>query len=739
MSHLLRTAGCARKAIGGKSRGMSLGIALAAAVVAAAVAAWPAITWADGISVNGAAPATGPVAGAASGNDTVTAAGVFSGSYSQNTANNGATETIAVKANADITPPDGLDYWSNPATQTIDGTNYTDDNDYYGLFEINQGTLTNLGTIDATFDDLPASTQLYGLDPYVGNSLAPAGNEDYNFGDGVMAWGTNVGWHGPTTITNGSASNSTATIRGAVTGSGQNFANGIHALEIYGNSAATNLTVNNYGAVDGEVDNYDGTAAGVNAYCLFGGLAITNYAKAMASATAPFYTTGIYGAVYFGDTKLVNNGAATATAGGGAEGYTKGLAYAAGVDLFGYAGNVTATNSGKITGSISGGSTSVCYGMFLWAEGGNNSGGAMTLANSGTIAATNSSGPGGAAKAVYCGGNGAAQTVVNSGTITGTAGQAGGWALGVEDDQSDPINITNSGAIKHNNGLGVAVFAGSGLTTIRNTGTIYGGLLGISAETFNGPITIYDHGSVGCLPTGGGAMGLGNGNNTVYFYGLPSVSGSIIGGSGANTLHFHLTGQLQKVNGKAATLGPNLTSYKLGSSGSIVVSGKTYSWSNFAASGSTAANTIKNGKYEIVNRWSGLALEASAGGTAPGTQIDQAAYTGAAGQQWTVTKLAGGEYEITGVATGESINSGGAADGSKITLQDFEGTSDQMWILTPTDSGYYTITPAAANGYCLDVDGASQSSGAIVQLWMFDDADAYAAGFNQQWGLSLVR
>jgi hypothetical protein len=207
----------------------------------------------------------------------------------------------------------------------------------------------------------------------------------------------------------------------------------------------------------------------------------------------------------------------------------------------------------------------------------------MTLDNSGTVSATSTSASGAGVKTIYCGGNNGPVLVINSGIITGNAGGQGGWGLGVETDGSQPMTILNSGSISHNNGLGLAIFASYGTAVISNTGSIYGGLEGISAETFNGAITIYDTGSI---QSGGSAIRLGTNNDTVYISGLPTITGTMDGGGGSNSLVFQFNGTLQYVNGTIATQGTNLSAYSLGASGSMLVSGKTYSWANFHVSGS---------------------------------------------------------------------------------------------------------------------------------------------------------
>ena len=709
---------------------------LAAAILVLASPTTPTFA---GNSVNGGPAQTGPVIGAASGNDTVTADGAFAGAYTQNPANAGGKEAVTVNPGAVITVPAGIYNRPDSKTRTVTGTTYTDHYFYNGLFDINQGAIDNQGSINGTYLNRPASTQAFGLDQFIDGVGLPntAVNQNYHFADGIFAWSSQVSQFGPTTIVNGSASNTGATIKGVMTGSGQGFANGIQALEYYGPTTAASLTVTNYGTVDGEVQNHDGTAAGINCYSLYGGLTVTNYASGICSATAPYYTTGIYGQVYYGDSTLQNAGLATATATGGKQGVTANKAYAAGIDLFDFAGNINATNTGTATGVSGGAATNVCYGVFLWAQGGSGTGGAMTFTNSGTVTATSSSDTQAAAKTVYCGGNGGTQTVINTGSITGVAGPGGGWALGVENDNSDPINITNSGTISHNNGLGVGVFIGSGPTTIRNTGSLYGGLTGISAQTYHGSMTIYDHGPLGCGAAGNGAMVLGSGNDTAYLYGLPAVSGLLDGGGGSNTLSIHLTGVLQSVNSVPANSGPSLSSYSLGTSGSIVVSGQTYAWKNFIVAGSTAATNIANGTYKIINRLSGKALGALLTGTANGTYVGQATYGGGNFQRWTLTSLGNGRYKIIGVGSGQSLDvvRHTKTNGTRLKISNYKGGVSQQWVLTPTERGYYTITNQFTPDLCLDVAGASTSDGALVNLWSLDDADAAAGGADQQWVL----
>jgi autotransporter-associated beta strand protein len=569
-----------------------------------------------GFVVNNGPPQTGVVVGRASGSpDIVSASGTFTGSYNQNSANGGAFESVTVYSNAVITlrNPGGI------ANARMQNNGNTDTNYYNGLVEIDQGAFTNSGTINATFSSLPASTgPLQGLDPYVSGSPPPNAmpTNNYYYGIGLLAWCGNVGYSTSSTVNN----NSGATIKGIVTGSGTSYAMGIESLQYYGNASSPNIIINNFGTVDGQVTNYDGTAAGIYHYSLYGGLNLTNGASGICSGAAPCYGTGITASSYYGPVNLENAGTAAGFATGAKTGWVSGKAYSVGIDVFTYDNNSNAPISVLNTGVASGLNTGViptngCHGIFLWAEGG-----AMTLNNSGVISANSTADLVGWAKPVYCGGNRGPDLVINSGTITGIAGGGGGWGLGVENDTgvpNDPVNsitILNSGSIYHNNGLGVAVFAGSGPAIISNSvsGSIYGGNEGIAAENYPGNVTIYNYGSIQAGSANNNALDLGPGNDTVHLYGLPKIVGLMNGQGGNNVLDFELTGFLQLVNGSLATLGNNLSAYSLGTSGTLTVSGQTYKWANFNVTGTI---TSAGGSGPVIKAATGTDLTEGASWT----------------------------------------------------------------------------------------------------------------------------
>ncbi len=537
-----------------------------------AVAIAPAFA---GFSVNGGTSLTGVVTGTATGNDTVAGSGTFVGAYVQNSANTSGKPTINIAAGSSITNPGTQGWFANTTLNT---------DIYYhqGLVEFNQGTFTNLGTISCTHTGLTAGATEVTLDTFI-HAMPTGSNRSYYSGDGVLAWDYNAGSNGTTTIINGSSTNATAAITSVVTSNANVIANGIYAFARYGSSSSTNIYIHNYGKVKGEAQNVNSTATGINAYCNYGGLVINNNNPGgTATAIARYYTTGINGYTNFGNVTAANYGSVVATSSGD----SSGISYAVGEDLFSYSGNASFRTTGSVSATSAGTGVNTAYGFFGWAQGVSGTGGKMDLYNSGTITATSSST--GDAKAVYCGGNGGDVTVTNNGTISGVGGSGGGWGLGLEEDTGKTMTITNNGTIKHNNGLGLFLYDTYGGTAniTHNAGAlIYGGNEGIAGESYKGKITIDCYGDVTTSSSANNAMSLGANDDTVRVYGLPTITGTMNGRAGTNSLVFQLTGTLQTVNGVAATSGGALSSYTLGTSGTIVVSGKTYKWANFNVTG----------------------------------------------------------------------------------------------------------------------------------------------------------
>jgi hypothetical protein len=417
------------------------------------------------------------------------------------------------------------------------------------------GTFNNSAGLSFNASTLPADTgPLFGWDLTPG--VTWSGN--YYFGVGVLV---NV-----STGTNAINNNPGGTMQGIVTGTGEGYASGVYA----GGSVAI---INNSGLMDGEVWNNDGTATGVYAG---GVVTVTNNAGATLSATAPYYAGGIY-TVGGGAQTIVNNGTIRATATGATQGSTSNQAYCAGIDVFTYDPSdkspIYVVNNGSITVGCTDGATNISHAGAMWDDQNN-----VTWINNGTMTAT-MTGTNGDASGIYFGANNADVTFINTGTVNNGGGPGGEGVWMENDGTSGNMYFYNSGMIASGEPFAVSIAAYSGgpwgTCFFTNTGTIIGGWLGLG---WPGNLNLYDSGDI---HTALSWLGTGNGNDNVYISGLPTIDPVMTASSGgSNTLVFDLAGTLQSVNGSPAS-GTNLSAFALGSSGNIVVSGKTYSWSNF--------------------------------------------------------------------------------------------------------------------------------------------------------------
>ena len=429
-------------------------------------------------------------------------------------------------------------------------------NNFYGNSLIaSSGTFSNSAALICNASTLPPNTgPLFGWDLTPG--VTRSGN--YNYGVGVLdAFGGGIN-----TVNNTSG----GIMQGVVTGSGQAFGIGLYEEE-------SGVTINNSGFMDGEVWNNDGTAAGVYAT---GIVTMTNNVGATLSATAPYYAGGIYSAGG-GAQFIVNNGRIVATATGATQGASANQAYAAGIDVFTYDPSdqspIYVLNNGSITVRCTGGATNIAHCGAMWDDQND-----ITWINNGTMTAT-MTGSSGDASGIYFGANNADVTFINTGTINNGGGPGGEGVWMENDGTTGDMHFYNSGTIASGEPFAVAIAAYSGgpfgHAYITNTGTISGGWFGIG---WPGAVTMVDSGDI---RTGLAWIG-GASNVDVHISGLPTIQPTLSAGTGSNTLVLNLTGTLQQVNGNPAT-GTNLSVFNLGAlgSGSIVVSGKTYSWANF--------------------------------------------------------------------------------------------------------------------------------------------------------------
>ncbi|MGM0570039.1 RICIN domain-containing protein [Marinobacter sp.] len=147
-----------------------------------------------------------------------------------------------------------------------------------------------------------------------------------------------------------------------------------------------------------------------------------------------------------------------------------------------------------------------------------------------------------------------------------------------------------------------------------------------------------------------------------------------------------------------------------------------------AASSSLAA--IDDGRYQILSRYSGLALDVAGNSTSNGANVQQWEAQGdnARNQHFDVTDLGNGYYAIRPAHSGKSIDVDGwsTEPGGEIRQWRWNGGPQQQWRIEESGNGYYRIL-SRHSGLALDVWEWSSNNGGDIRQWT-DTGNA-----NQQW------
>ena len=132
--------------------------------------------------------------------------------------------------------------------------------------------------------------------------------------------------------------------------------------------------------------------------------------------------------------------------------------------------------------------------------------------------------------------------------------------------------------------------------------------------------------------------------------------------------------------------------------------------------------TYKDGYYTIVALHSNKALDVYGDYRIPGTKVTQFDNLGQDNQKWVIKAADNGTFNIISKNTGFYLDIHGGSSVSGTNVEIFNGsgngTSNQKFKFEKVlDNGTYEIETALSSKMCLDVAGASTSSGANIQLW----------------------
>jgi hypothetical protein len=152
---------------------------------------------------------------------------------------------------------------------------------------------------------------------------------------------------------------------------------------------------------------------------------------------------------------------------------------------------------------------------------------------------------------------------------------------------------------------------------------------------------------------------------------------------------------------------------------------KSSSGSSSSSSGVALVNatTLPPGRYAIISRHSGKALEISAQGN-----VIQNEYNGSKAQIWDVSVLSNGFYAIKSASLQQALSLADWSqhEGARVTESPWLDSHNQHWAIAGLGGGSFSLV-SRFNGKALDVVQLNTQNQAPVRLW------TYWGGDNQQW------
>lgn len=159
----------------------------------------------------------------------------------------------------------------------------------------------------------------------------------------------------------------------------------------------------------------------------------------------------------------------------------------------------------------------------------------------------------------------------------------------------------------------------------------------------------------------------------------------------------------------------------------IYASGSAFNINWFELVEISSSEIIANGTYQILNVFSGKALDVSDISVNDGANIHQWAYVGGSNQKWQITSLGDGSYSIISAHSGKALDAViSSENGANIQQWSYGGAANQRWRIEHVNGSYYRII-SVMTGKALDVEEMSSANGANVYQW------DYVGGANQQW------
>lgn len=139
---------------------------------------------------------------------------------------------------------------------------------------------------------------------------------------------------------------------------------------------------------------------------------------------------------------------------------------------------------------------------------------------------------------------------------------------------------------------------------------------------------------------------------------------------------------------------------------------------------------ISDGYYKITNEKSDKALDVAGGSGKAGTRVQQYKWNGSSAQLWKFIPAEGGGYYLKSkLGFVLDVTGGNRANGTGLQIYSINGTSAQKWQLTdsdytPVSNGSYVAFTKKDATLVLDIESASTSDDANLQLYSYNGTDA---------------
>lgn len=142
---------------------------------------------------------------------------------------------------------------------------------------------------------------------------------------------------------------------------------------------------------------------------------------------------------------------------------------------------------------------------------------------------------------------------------------------------------------------------------------------------------------------------------------------------------------------------------------------------------------LSSGRYVIVSKLNGNALDVDSFSTADGAKVMQWFTLGGTNQQFDVRDLGDGSYSIRAVHSGKSLDvwEWNANDGAEVRQWTYTGGNNQRWFINSAGGDYYSIT-SKFSGRAIDVWEMNMYAGADIRLF------SYWGGAGQLWTFQKV-